>query len=80
MSKNNDIVFGKEKRFAIYQDRQNDRVTYLGDRSFEFQYPATKKHYRGASMGLGRKTDFTKEVKENPGVGNYQLPSIWDRY
>ena len=34
MNKNNDIVFSKEKRFAIYQDRQNDRITYLGDRSF----------------------------------------------
>ena len=64
----------------IYQDKQNPNVTYLGKRSFEFRNPLTKKYYKGTSMGIGEKTDFTKEVKTNPGVGNYQLPSIWDRY
>lgn len=64
----------------VYKDRQNQNVTYLGNRSFEFRNPLSKKYYKGAGMGFGFKTDFTKEAKENPGVGNYQLPSIWDRY
>ncbi len=80
MNGNTDIVFAKEKRFMIYQDKQNQNVTYLGNRSFEFKDCLTKKYYRRASLGKGEKTDFTKEVKSNPGVGNYKLPSIWDRY
>ena len=34
VNQNNNIVFPKERRFMLYQDRQNERVTYLNDRSF----------------------------------------------
>ena len=63
----------------IYQDKQNQRVTYLKDRSFELKDPVSGKFYKGAGLGYGDKTDFSGQ-KSIPGVGNYQLPSIWDRY
>jgi hypothetical protein len=39
-----------------------------------------KMFYKGASIGKGQKHDFTTLQKQNPGVGVYHLPSIWDRY
>lgn len=63
-----------------YQDRQNERISYLRDRSFQFKSPETGKYYRGAGLGYGGKTDFAKQKQSVPGVGNYKLPSIWDRY
>lgn len=39
-----------------------------------------KVYYKGASIGVGNKSDFTSLHKSNPGVGVYNLPSIWDRY
>lgn len=65
----------------IYQDRQNEKITYLNQhqRSFQFKYTKSGSRYRGASFGYGDRVDFSKgEI--NPGVGNYKLPSIWDRY
>ena len=38
------------------------------------------KYYKGASIGKGEKSDFARPYRENPGVGNYRLPSIFDRY
>lgn len=34
MQNNNNIAFPKEKRFQQYQDKQNERVTYLIDEVF----------------------------------------------
>lgn len=31
-------------------------------------------------MSLSNKTDFTKPSKGIPGVGQYKLPSIWEKY
>ena len=31
-------------------------------------------------MSKGNKFDFTRQYKNNPGVGEYQLPSIWSKY
>ena len=80
MNENNDIIFSRERRFMIYQDRQNDNVSYLNDSNFQFKDRSSNRYYRGASFGYGGKTDFSKPGKSNPGVGNYRLPSIWDRY
>lgn len=38
------------------------------------------KKRRGASIGYGEKYDFTKELKSNPGIGKYAIPSLWDKY
>lgn len=38
----------------------------------------TKK--RGPHIGFGDKHDFTRNVKFNPGIGKYQIPSLWDKY
>ncbi len=44
----------------LYQDRQNERVTYLNDRSFQYKAEKTGGRYRGASIGYGEKTDFAR--------------------
>lgn len=31
-------------------------------------------------MSLSQKVDFTKPYKQNPGPGQYHLPSIWEKY
>ena len=38
------------------------------------------KRKRHGNIGLGNKIDFTKQTRNNPGVGEYKLPSIFDRY
>lgn len=80
MNHNNNIVFPKEKRFMQYGDRKNDRVSYLHEQSFEFRSPGLGRNYQGKSIGYGGKVDFTRGGHNVPGVGNYKLPSIWDRY
>lgn len=60
LNHNNNIVFPKEKRFMLYQDKQNERVSYLRERSFEFKSPGSKNNYQGKSIGYGGKTDFTR--------------------
>jgi hypothetical protein len=34
---------------------------------------------KGATQSSTNKTDFTKHLKANPGVGEYHLPSIWEK-
>jgi hypothetical protein len=38
------------------------------------------KEGRGWRMGVGGKWDFTRQFRGNPGVGAYELPSIWSKY
>ncbi len=63
-----------------YQDKQTNIISYsrLPDMKFEEQH--SHKYYKGASIGKGTKADFTLYYKQNPGVGQYKLPSIFDRY
>ncbi len=78
---NNDIVFSKEKRFTNYEDKQSGIVSYLQEKHRDLIFLETNnKNYRASSFGFGTKANFTKEFLQNPGVGRYQLPSIWDRY
>jgi hypothetical protein len=56
-------------------------VSYLRDKyQMDFKDPHAKAYYKGASIGKGSKLDFTNLHRSNPGVGVYNLPSIWDRY
>lgn len=38
-----------------------------------------KRKNRGASISTTEKYDFTRRYKGNPGVGDYHLPSIFDK-
>ena len=49
---NGDVVFPKEERFQIYQDRQTNVISYSKLRSFQF-LDSSKQYYRGASFGKG---------------------------
>ena len=81
LNHNTKIFMPTEKRFQKYGDRQNTNISYLKDRdSFDFKNSHAKVYYRGASIGKGDKSDFTSLQKSTPGVGGYNLPSIWDRY
>lgn len=64
----------------IYQDKPSDVVSYSKLPSMKFEEQQSKKYYKGASMGKGNKSDFTEYYRHNPGVGQYKLPSIFDRY
>ena len=54
-------------------------VSYLDVPSMEFKEQGSKRYYRGASIGYGNRMDRTSDKKQ-PGVGEYFLPSIFDRY
>lgn len=78
---NSNIMFGKEKRFfGNLQDKKNPYVSYQDPGTLQFQEPVSKRYYRGASFGRGEKYDFTSSGRNRPGVGEYFLPTIWDRY
>ena len=64
----------------MYQDRQTNVISYSKLATLKFYDDQSKKYYKGASIGKGSKTDFTSVYRGNPGVGNYKLPSIFDRY
>ena len=38
------------------------------------------KKKKGTYIGYGNKHDFTKVLAPNPGVGRYEIPSVWDKY
>jgi hypothetical protein len=78
---NTKIFMPTERRFLEYRDKQNNNVSYLRERnSMDFKNEHAKVYYKGASIGKGNKLDFTALQKSTPGVGGYNLPSIWDRY
>ncbi len=78
---NNKIFTPTEKRFVDFSDKHDSKVSYLkGKDAFDFKDGHAKVYYRGASIGVGDRSDFTKRQRSNRGVGVYNLPSIWDRY
>ena len=93
---NRDVVFGQEERFPDGKpstefkykiNRSFDFSSSIIDEEsetmiYESRYSPDRKgkYYRGASIGRGYKTDFTKLREKCPGVGSYMLPTIWDRY
>ena len=59
----------------------NPNVSYRDPTKFsDFYSPRRNMPERGYDMTLGSKIDFTRQYKNTPGVGQYQLPSIWDKY
>ncbi len=54
--------------------RSGDSFVLIRESDFDI------KKKTGAFIGFGDKHDFTKEVKQNPGIGKYQIPSLWDKY
>jgi hypothetical protein len=54
--------------------RSGDSFVLIRESDFDI------KKKKGAFIGYGDKHDFTKEVKQNPGIGKYQIPSLWDKY
>lgn len=63
-----------------YQDKQTDVISYSKLSSMKFLNEVSRQYYKGSSFGKGEKTDFARQYKGNPGVGDYRLPSIFDRY
>lgn len=77
------IVFPKANRFQYWVNNRNPNISYIDPDAAihnSFIYNDKRGHGKGPSIGYGGKYDFTKESRSNPGVGNYYLPSIWDRY
>ena len=81
LNSNNRIKFAKEERFfSNLEDKKNPYVSYQGPGNLDFKDSRANKYYKGASIGRGSKHDFSHDGKGRPGVGEYFLPSIWDRY
>ena len=38
------------------------------------------KRKKGTYIGYGNKHDFTKDYEQAPGVGRYEIQSVWDKY
>ncbi len=78
----NEIIFSREKRFSEPK-YVNPYISYSDPAKQSDFSPDNKNgyhHRKGADISLGRKMDFTRPFKNNPGVGQYRLPSIWDKY
>lgn len=75
LNDNHEIIIPKAKRFGE-SPRTNPNISYVDLEEISQFRPGRK----GASIGLGQKYDFTASRKGNPGVGQYRLPSIWDKY
>ena len=81
VNSNNTVRFTRESRFFDnLEDKKNPNVCYQGVSNMDFKDSKSMKYYRGASIGRGSKYDFTEQGKGRPGVGEYFLPTIWDRY
>ena len=76
MNSNSDILIPKATRFSN-QKGVNPRVSYIDPEKISDFSPKSKK---GWDMSKGTKFDFTRQFKNNPGVGSYKLPSIWSKY
>ena len=72
---NNAIKFSKSPRFATPKYEGYDPYAYVRESDFD-----DKQKKRGTSMGYGNKYDFVKPLKPNPGVGRYEIPSVWNKY
>lgn len=71
------MIIPKAKRFA-QKVASNPYVSYSDPAKFSDFSPS---HWsRGPNISTSKKTDFTRQYKNNPGVGAYKLPSIWDKY
>ena len=71
------MIIPRAKRFPE-KIEVNPYVSYCDpDKISDF---SPSKHHYKYNMSLSHKVDFTKPYKNNPGVGQYKLPSIWEKY
>lgn len=78
----NEIIFSRAKRFSEPK-YVNPYISYSDPAKQSDFSPENKNgyhHRKGPDISLSNKYDFTKQYKNNPGVGQYRLPSIWDKY
>jgi hypothetical protein len=75
---NQSITMSKSQRFAG-SSHGSPVAGYLNPFASNVSDFNLKRKRRG-NIGYGDKTDFTKLTRNNPGVGEYRLPSIFDRY
>lgn len=70
------MIFSKSPRFdqKFDNNKSGDSFTLVRESDFD----VSKK--KGPFIGFGDKYDFTRNVKHNPGIGKYQIPSLWDKY
>lgn len=66
-------IFSRSPRFEKGKRNDADSFIYKAESDFD----GSK---RGSSIGYGEKYDFTKQYERAPGVGRYQIPSVWDKY
>jgi hypothetical protein len=65
----------RSKRFNSSR-APNPNHSYIDPTLFS-DFSAQNALKKGATQSSSNKTDFTKHLKANPGVGLYHLPSIW---
>ena len=71
---NGSIKFSQSKRFEKNQFTGYQSYTYVRDSDFD------SKRKKGTYIGYGNKHDFTKDYEQAPGVGRYEIQSVWDKY
>ena len=72
------MIIPKAKRFTNYHS-SNPNVSYSDPNKFSDFSPTHFRKY-GVISHDKKTDDVTKPYKNNPGVGSYRLPSIWDKY
>jgi hypothetical protein len=73
---NGAIKFSRSPRFDENYENNKSGSSFTLVRESDFD--ARKK--KGTFIGYGDKYDFTKDGMHNPGIGKYQIPSLWDKY
>ena len=68
------VKFPKAQRFTSAQKPGYESFTYVRESEFG------KNKSTGPYIGYGQKSDFVKPYVKNPGVGRYEIPTVWDKY
>jgi hypothetical protein len=56
----------------------NQNVSYI-DPALLSDFAVSPRQKKVGTQSSTYKIDFTKGLRDNPGVGEYQLPSIWQK-
>lgn len=71
---NGNLKFSKSRRFESAEKEGYESYTYVRESDFDV------KNRKGPYIGYGQKYDFVKPLVHNPGVGRYEIPSVFDKY
>ena len=71
---NGAIRFSRSPRFEDNSKEGYESYTYVRESDFD------GRRKKGTSIGIGEKHDFTKDYYRAPGVGRYEIQSVWDKY